>query len=91
MVGWVLKIKINYLSIGFYAVLFIQVIVLIFMTTVRPISIETNGVMPMHLFEAGSETCLFRLALRGAKLFLDTVMKSLGLLRLPWSQHHITT
>ena len=41
-----------------------------------------------------SEICLFRLtlSLRGMKLFLDTVTKSLGLLLLPWSQrqpHHI--
>lgn len=44
----------------------------------------------MRLFQA-IKICLFHLALRGAKLFFDTVTKSLGLLRLTWSQRHITT
>ena len=52
-----------------------------------PISIETNKVICICFKQ--SEICLFCLALRGAKLFWDTVTKSLGLLRLPWCQRHL--
>ena len=38
-----------------------------------------------------SEICFFRTVLRGAKLFWDTVTKSLGLLHLPRSRRHLTT
>ena len=48
----------------------------------------------MHLFQIQAIRNLFvslGFDLRGAKLFLDTVMNSLGLMRLPWSQCHLTT
>ena len=45
----------------------------------------------IELFQTIRKITWFCLALRGTQLLLDSVTKSLGLLRLPWSQHHFTT
>ena len=65
-------------------------LVLMFTRTVWPISIETNAYM--HLFQAIRNLFVSPSFERHlTKLFLNTVTKSLGLLRLPWSLSHLTT